>query len=88
MVDLLLHAVDVGIRWADWVSSAEPVEIRRAGAILPDKGLINCDVIQADPGVPAHEVGHEIIVIGVGDGSEVSTECSTCSDGIVEGSGV
>jgi len=88
LVDLLLHAIDVGIRWADWVSSAEPVEVRRAGAILPDKGLINCNVIQADPGVAGHKAGHEIIVIGVGDGSEVSTECSTSGDGIVEGCGV
>jgi len=88
LVALLLHAVDIGVSWADGVSSAEPVGVRSAGAVLPDKGLVHCNVIQADPGVAAHEAGHKIILSGVGDGGEVSAERSTRSDGIVKGSGV
>jgi len=85
---LLLHTIDVGVSRADGVASAEPVGVGSAGVVLPDKGLVHCDVIQPNPGVAAHEAGHEIVLSGVGDGGEVSAERSTRGDGIVKGSGV
>jgi len=88
LVALLLHTIDVGVSWADGIASAEPVGVGGAGAVLPDKGLVHCNVIQADPGVATHEAGHKIILSGIGDGGEVSAERSTRCDGIVEGSGV
>jgi len=88
LVALLLHTIDVGVSWADGVSSAEPVGVGGAGAVLPDKGLVHRDVIQSDPGVGAHEAGHKIVLSGVGDGGEVSAERSTRGDSIVKGSGV
>jgi len=70
---LLLHTVDIGVSWADGVSTAVPVGVGGARAVLPDKGLVHRNVVQSNPSVGAHEAGNEIVLSGVGDGGEVST---------------
>ena len=61
LVGLLLHTVDIGISGTDGVSSSKPIGVREAGTILPDKGFVHCNVVQADPCIRAHHAGDQII---------------------------
>ena len=61
LVGLLLHTVDISISRTDGVSSSKPIGVREAGTILPDKGFVHCNVVQADPCIRAHHAGDQII---------------------------
>jgi len=75
LAGLHLHTVDIGVGRTDGVSTAIPVGVGGAGAVLPDKGLVHYDVVQSDPGVRAANEGGEVVLLcGIADGGKNRTK--------------